>query len=98
MERCEALVKISVMAKLFSLSCSTASSWKDDSSFFLKVLLLILIILRKSSWEKLNTMLDSSLDMDVVVFVAVDWMSVVFFEVFCYLLRKVGKYSLFSRS
>lgn len=54
MERCEALVKISVMAKLFSLSCSTASSWKDDSSSFLKVLLLIFFYLEKVVMGKIE--------------------------------------------
>ena len=98
MERCEALVKISVMAKLFSLSCSTASSWKDDSSSFLKVLLLIFFILRKSSWEKLNTMLDSSLDMDAVVFVVVDWVSVVSWKFFVICCEKLENIRCFSRS
>ena len=54
MERCEALVKISVMAKLFSLTCSTASSWKDDSSSFLKVLLLIFFYLEKVVMGKIE--------------------------------------------
>ena len=54
MERCEALVKISVMAKLFSVSCSTASSWKDDSSSFLKVLLVIFFYLEKVVMGKIE--------------------------------------------
>lgn len=60
-----------MIAKLFSHSCSETSSLNDDSIFF-KILLLVSSILRKSSWEKLDTMLNSSLDMDVVVFVVVE--------------------------
>ena len=65
-------LKFSVITKLFSLSCSVTSSLKDGLSSFLKVALLVSIILRKSSLEKLDTIVDSSLDIDAVVFVVVD--------------------------
>ena len=49
-------LKFSVIARLFSLSCSATSSLKDYSIYFLKVLLLVSSILRNSSTEKLDTM------------------------------------------
>ena len=61
-----------MITKLFSLGCSVTSSLKDGLSSFLKVALLVSIILRKSSLEKLDTIVDSSLYIDAVVFVVVD--------------------------
>ena len=49
-------LKFSVIARLFSLSCSATSTLKDNSICYLKVLLLVSSILRNSSTEKLDTM------------------------------------------
>ena len=65
-------LKFSVIARLFSLSCSATSTLKDNSNCYLKVLLLVSSILRKLSWGKLDTISDSSLDMDTVVFVVIE--------------------------
>ena len=43
-------------------------------------------------------MVDSSLEMDAIVFVVVEFMLVFFLEVFPFLFPIVGKYSLLSRS
>ena len=61
-----------MIARLFNRNCSVTSSLKDGLSSFLKVALLVSIILRKSSLEKLDTIVDSSLYIDAVVFVVVD--------------------------
>ena len=81
----------SVIARLLSRNCSVTSSLKVYSSSFLKELLLISSILRKSSWEKLNTMVDSSFEIEVVVLVVVEWMSLVFFMSFLFCCRSLGK-------
>ena len=47
-------LKFSVIARLFSLSCSASSSLKDDSSSFLKVLLLIFFYLEKVDMGKIE--------------------------------------------
>ena len=39
---------------------------------FLKELLLASIILRRTSWDKLDTMVDSSLEIEAVVLVVVE--------------------------
>ena len=54
--------------------------------------------MRKSLWEKLNKMLDSSLDMDAVVFVVVDWVSVVSWKFFVICCEKLENIRCFSRS
>ena len=48
-------------------------------------------IFRKSSREKLEILVDASFEMEVVVLVVVEWMSLVFVEVFPFLFPMVGK-------
>ena len=79
------------MARLLSRNFSATLSLKVDSISFLKEVLLISSILRKSSWEKLNTMLDSSFEIEVVVLVVVELMSLVFFMSFLFCCRWLGK-------
>ena len=67
-----------MIARLFSRNCSATSSLKEDLMSFLKELLLVSSILRKSSWDKLDTMVDSSLDMEAVVLVVVECILFVF--------------------
>ena len=62
---------------LFSRNCSATSFLKEDSISFLKELLLVSSILRKSSLEKLDTMVDSSLEMEAVVLAVVEWILLV---------------------
>ena len=66
------------MARLLRLNFSATSSLKLDTISFLKEVLLISIILRKSLWEKLYTMVDSSFQMEKVVLVVGEWISLVF--------------------
>ena len=66
------------MARLLIRNCSVTSFLKVDSISFLKEVLLDPIILRKSSWDKLDIMVDSSFEMEVIVLVMVEWMSLVF--------------------
>ena len=64
---------------------------KVVSISFLKEVLFVSSTLRKSSWEKLETMVDSSFEMEVVVLVVDKWMSLVFFNVFLFLFSMAGK-------
>ena len=48
--------------------------------------------------EKLDTMVDSSFEMEAVVLVVVEWMSLVFFYVFPFLLPMAGKALILSTS
>ena len=85
--------------RLFSRNCSATSSLKEDSISFLKELLLVLSILRKSLWEKLDTMVDSSLEMEAVVLVVVECISLVFLcDMFPFLLPMFGKVLILSTS
>ena len=76
-----------MIARLFRRNCSATSFLNGDSSSFLKDLLLLSSIFLKSSWEKLDTLVDSSFEMEVVVLVVVEWMSLVCLEVFLFCFR-----------
>ena len=65
--------------------------------FFFK-LLFVSSIFRKQSCENEETMADSSFDMDAVVLVFVDYISLVFVEGFPYFFPIVGSESLLSIS
>ena len=83
-------LKFSVIARSFKRNGSATSFLDEDSSSFLKDLLLLSSIFRKSSREKLETLVESSFEMEVVVLVVVEWMSLVVLEVFPFLLPMVG--------
>ena len=88
-----------MIARLFSRNCSATSSLKEDSIYFLKEVLLVSSILRKSSCEKLYTMVDSSLEMEAVVLVVVECVSLVFLcEIFPILFPMSGKALILSTS
>ena len=53
-------------------NCSETSFLKVISIYFLKEVLFVSSILRKSSWDKFETMVDSSLEMEVIVLVVVE--------------------------
>ena len=55
------------MARLLRRNCSETSFLKVISISFLKKVLFVSSILRNSSWEKFETMVDSSLEMEVVM-------------------------------
>ena len=66
---------------------------------FLKELLLVSSILRKSSWKKLDTMVNSLLEMEVVVLVVVNWISFVHLcEIFLFLFPMSRKILILSTS
>ena len=75
------------MARLFCGNCSAISSLKVDSISFLKAVLLVSSILRKSLWEKLDTMVYSLFEMETVILVVVEWISLVFFMFFLFCCR-----------
>ena len=60
------------MARLLRRKCSETSFLKVISIYFLKEVLFVSSILRKSSWDKFETMVDSSLEMKVIVLVVVE--------------------------
>ena len=60
------------MARFFSRNCSASSYLKVDSNSFLKEVLLVSSILRKSSSEKLVTMVNSSFEMEAVMLLVVE--------------------------
>ena len=53
--------------------------------------MLLSSIVLESSWKKLDTLVDSSFEMEVVVLVVVEWISLVVLEVFPFLFPMVGK-------
>ena len=55
-------------------------------------------IFRKSSWEKLETIVDSSFEIEIVVLVVVEWMSLDLLEVFPFLFPMAGKVVVLSTS
>ena len=65
---------------------------------FLKALLFVSSVFRKSSCKNEETMVDFLFNMDAVVLVLVDCISLVFVEGFPYLFPIVGNKSLLSRS
>ena len=60
------------MARLLRRNCSATLFLKVISISFLKEVLFVSSILRKLSWEKFETMVDSSFEMEVVVLVVVE--------------------------
>ena len=60
------------MARLLRRNCSETSFLKVISISFLKEVFFVSRNLRKSSWEKFETMVDSSLEMEVIVLVVVE--------------------------
>ena len=81
-----------MIERLFIHNCSVTFSLKEDSMSFLKELLLVSSILSKSSWDKLDTMVDSSLKMEAVVLVMVECISLIFLcDIFPF-FRYLGRY------
>ena len=88
-----------MITRLFSRKCLATSSLKKASMSFLKELLLISSILGKSSWEKLDTMVDSSLEMEAVVLVVVELISLLFLcDIFPFLFPMSKKLLILSIS
>ena len=79
------MIEVFSNTKLFNRSCLATSSLNNVSISFFKVLLFVSSIFRKSSCDKLETMVDSSLDSDVVVLVLVEFRSVCLFGRFYFL-------------
>ena len=86
------------MARLLRRNCSATSFLKVVSIYFLKEVLFVSSILRKLSWEKFETMVDSSFEIEVVVLVVVEGMSLDFLDVFLFLFPMVGKAVILSTS
>ena len=86
------------MARLLRRNCSATSFLKVVSIYFLKEELFVSSILRKLSWEKFETMVDSSFEIEVVVLVVVEGMSLDFLGVFPFLFPMVGKAVILSTS
>ena len=86
------------MARLLRRNCSATSFLKVVSIYFLKEVLFVSSILRKLSWEKFETMVDSSFEIEVVVLVVVEGMSLDFLDVFLFLFPMVGKSVILSTS
>ena len=55
-------------------------------------------IFRKLSWEKLETAVDYSFEIEVVVLVVVEWMLIDLLEVFPFLFPMTGKVVVLSTS
>ena len=86
------------MARLLRRNCSATSFLKVVSIYFLKEVLFVSSILRKLSWEKFETMVDSSFEIEVVVLVVVEGMSLDFLDVFPFLFPMAGKAVILSTS
>ena len=86
------------MARLLRRNYSETSFLKVISISFLKQVLFVSSILRKSSWEKFETMVDSSLKIEVAVLVVVGRMSLAFLDFFPFLFPMEGKAVILSTS